>query len=69
MSKILFQKNRMLLRIRLLKKVSSLELKQQLLDYLNNSVKTRTTFNNAEMNYDLGMQEICVHKSKPLGRK
>ena len=26
-------------------KVSSLELKQQLLDYLNNSVKTRTTFN------------------------
>ena len=44
MSKILFQKNRMLLRIRLLKKVSSLELKQQLLDYLNNSVKTRTTF-------------------------
>ena len=28
-------------------KVSSLELKQQLLDYLNNSVKTRTTFNNA----------------------
>lgn len=50
-------------------KVSSLELKQQLLDYLNNSVKTRTTFNNAEMNYDLGMQEILRPQIQAFGEE
>lgn len=50
-------------------KVSSLELKQQLLDYLNNSVKTRTTFNNAEMNYDLGMQEILRPQIQTFGEE
>lgn len=39
-------------------KLSSSELREQLLDYLNNSVKTRATFVDVGVDYDLGTQEI-----------